>query len=78
VKKHIKLYNRIFAALHESDRFVIASERTHDEVVAHVANTVGKCMAERETDNWKIAEAVVAAMLAMPDITGSRNKDAQA
>ena len=33
VKKHVKLYNRMWKALHAEDKFVVCNQRTHAENV---------------------------------------------
>ncbi len=35
-KKYVKLYNRVWEALHADDKFVVTSDKTHEELVAYL------------------------------------------
>jgi len=36
-KKYTELYNAVWQALHKRDKFVVTSDKTHDELVAYLA-----------------------------------------
>lgn len=41
-KKHVKLYNRVFDALHKDDRFVVANDYTHKQNVERMARAMAE------------------------------------
>lgn len=63
MKKHVKLYNRVFKALHADDKFVIVSQKTHDEMVDVVEAAIRVCESGSGQRNARfLAEAVISAM----------------
>ena len=63
MKKHVKLYNRVFEALHKEDKFVLASDKTHEEIVDVITAAIDRNLESHCTRD--MAECVLTALLGM-------------